>query len=73
MNTLKKYLRIDKKHIYFLNFLIDAYDGIARVKTINAKEGIVLLNIAQGCEEDVDMLIADISKDIKIEQIEKYE
>ncbi len=69
MNSIKKYLKIDKKRIYFLNFLFDAYEGIARVQTISAKDGLVLLHIARGCEKEVDMLISAVSEQIRLKTV----
>ncbi|MCD6272782.1 MAG: DUF4911 domain-containing protein [Deltaproteobacteria bacterium] len=67
--TIKKYFRIDRREICFLKFIIEAYDGIAVLTTIDPAKGIVVINIAPGCEEEVEMIIKDLEKNIMIEAV----
>jgi Domain of unknown function (DUF4911) len=72
LKTLKKYLRVDRKEICFLKFILEAYDGIATLTTIDACKGIVMLRIAPGCEKDVETVLQDLKKDIMIDDSVKY-
>ena len=67
LETTKKYLRIDRREISFLRFIFEGYDGIAILTTIDPDLGVVLLQIAPGCEKDVEMILQDLKKDIMIE------
>ena len=69
LKTIKKYFRIDRKEICFLKFIIEAYDGIAVLTTIDPVKGIIVINIAPGCEEEVEMIIQDLKKTIMIESL----
>ncbi len=69
LKTIKKYFRIDRKEICFLKFIIEAYDGIAVLTTLDPTKGIVVINIAPGCEEEVEMIIKDLEKNILIEAV----
>ena len=69
LKTIKKYFRIDRKEICFLKFIIEAYDGIAVLTTIDPVKGIVVINIAPGCEQEVEMIIKDLEKNIMIERL----
>ncbi len=73
LETLKKYLRIDRREICFLKFILEAYDGIATLTTIDAQQGIVLLRIAPGCEDEVETILQDLKKDIIIDDSIKYQ
>ena len=64
---------MDGKHISFLKFLLEAYDGIANVTTLNPKTGHIVINVAPGCEEDVKTLLREIKDDVVMEQIENDE
>ena len=64
LETLKKHLRIDRREICFLKFILEAYDGIATLTTIDAHQGIVMIRIAPGCEGDVEVVLQDLKKDI---------
>jgi hypothetical protein len=67
VETIRKILRIDRKEICFLKFILEAYDGIAAMTTIDARQGIVLLRIAPGCEKEVQALLRNLKKDIMID------
>ncbi|HAY38258.1 MAG TPA: DUF4911 domain-containing protein [Desulfobacteraceae bacterium] len=72
MKTIKKFLRVDRREICYLKFILEAYDGIATLTTIDAHQGIVMLRIAPGCEGDVEAVLQDLKKDIIIDDSEKY-
>jgi len=67
VKTIKKYFRIDRKEICFLKFILEAYDGIATLTTIDARQGIILLRIAPGCEDEVETILQDLKKDTIIQ------
>lgn len=67
METIKKYLRIDRREISFLKFIIEAYDGIASLTTVDSDSGVVRLQIAPGCEDDVEIVLKDLKKYIMID------
>lgn len=52
-----KYLVVDPYEIHFLCFTLQAYEGIATVTTIDAGLGLVQLNIAPGCEDEVGRIL----------------
>jgi len=69
LKSLRKYLRIDRKHIAYLKFILEGYDGAAVVSTVDRSAGIVQLDIGPGCEEDVDLIIKDLGREIRIETV----
>ena len=69
LKTIKKYFRIERREICFLKFIIEAYDGIAILTTIDPAKGIIVINIAPGCEEEVEMIIKDLKQTIMIEKL----
>ena len=69
VETIKKYCRVDRREISFLKFILEAYDGLAVLTTIDSKKGIVVINIAPGCEADVEMILQDLKKNVMIENI----
>jgi hypothetical protein len=70
VKTIKRTLRVDRREIGFLKFILEAYDGIATITTLDAQRGIVLLRIAPGCESDVEAVLQDLKKDIMIDAFE---
>lgn len=69
METISKYYRVDRREICFLRFIFEAYDGIAILTTIDSGSGSVVLHISPGCEEDVEMILQDLKKEIMIEPV----
>jgi len=69
VETIKKYYRVDRRKISFLKFILEAYDGLAVLTTVDSKKGIVVINIAPGCEADVKMILQDLKQNVMIENI----
>ncbi len=67
MKSIRRYYRIDRRQIAFLKFILEAYDGIATLSTIDSRRGIVSLDIPPGCEPDVDSVLEDLGRQMMIE------
>ena len=68
--AVKRYYRVDRREIHFLKFILEGYDGVAVLRTLNSQEGLVALHIGPGCESTVDMIIQDLRGHIRIEALE---
>jgi len=55
--TSKYILSIDRKEICYLQWIIESYDGMASVRTINPANGEIEISIAPGYKEDIFSLI----------------
>jgi len=60
--TIKQYYRVDSREISFFRFILEGYDGLAVLTTLDARSGQVVLSIAPGCEQDVAAIIGVSSK-----------
>ena len=58
---------MDRREIAFLKFILEAYDGLATIKTEDAIRGVVTFYIAPGCEKQFAEILQDLKKDIMIE------
>jgi len=67
--TIKQIYRVDRKEISFLRFIFEGYDGIAVIKTIDPKKGVILLYISPGCEDDTEMILKDLKQEMMIERL----
>ncbi len=52
-NCVKHQILVNPHQIHYLRFILEAYEGMALVSTIDQALGRVLLSIAPGCEKDV--------------------
>jgi len=67
VETIKRYYRVDRRAIAYLKFIIEAYDGIASLRTLDPVMGTICLSIAPGCEGDVDLVMANLETELMIE------
>lgn len=61
------YFRMDRREIGFLRFIMEAHDNLAMLRTIDAREGRMVLHAPSGCETDVRAILADLGRDIRIQ------
>jgi hypothetical protein len=64
----RKY-RVDTSQISFLKFILEAYDGMAQMTTLDPGLGVIEIYVASGCLKDFEMLIRDLKKQMLIEAI----
>jgi hypothetical protein len=64
---LKQYLRIDRREIHYLKFILEGYDGLAVMRTVDSQAGLVVLYMPPGCEKDVNAILDDLKNHIRIE------
>lgn len=63
METRKDYFRMDRREIAFLKFLLEAYDGIGMISTLDREQGVVLIRTAPGCESEMATLLEEIGNE----------
>ncbi len=71
LETKQIFYRIDRKRISYLRFILEAYDGIAVVSTVDAKEGLIKIAIAPGCESVVEALFNDLKQKFILRKVGK--
>jgi hypothetical protein len=50
LHTSQRCFRIDRRDISFLRFVLEAYEGVAVVTTVDPRIGVVSVRIAPGSE-----------------------
>ena len=65
--TIKQRYRVDRRKIAFIRFILEAYDGLAVVTTLDAEAGLIEFQIAPGCEQDLAMILQDLNQEILME------
>ena len=51
-----------------MKFVLEGYDGVAVMRTVDPQAGLVVLHVAPGCGKDVDAIIDDMKGSIRIEE-----
>ncbi len=57
---------MDRSQIHFLRFLLEAYEGVAVLTTLDRVSGLVTLLIAPGREAELEQLLADVGEEMMI-------
>ena len=70
LQSVKQYYRVQRSQIAFMKFIFEAYDGIAVIRTLDPDAGLIMLQIAPGCEPEAAAVLQDLKKDILIERIQ---
>ena len=69
MKTIQRYYRVDRKAISLMRFTFEGYEGIASITTLNPATGLIVLNIAPGCEPDVEQVLRDLQEQFYMEAV----
>ena len=69
MDTQSRFLRLRRKDIAYFKFIMESYEGMAVVRTVDPREAVVELMVAPGWEKDVDEVLEGLRKEITIESI----
>ena len=67
MQGFSQILRVDRRQISFFRFILEGYDGLATLSTLDPAAGTVVLHVAPGCEAEVDRLLRALAAEIRIE------
>ena len=55
---LVRYVLVSPGKIHFLRFILEAYEGIAVVTTLDPGLGLIRLSVAPGCEDEVEQVLS---------------
>lgn len=67
LKTIRKKYRVDSSKICFIKFILEAYEGMAQLTTLNPRLGLIEIFMAPGCAEDVEKIILDLKQQMLIE------
>ena len=74
MKSWEYIIQTRKEHIDFINKIIEAYDGLGNVRTLDNNKGLIKIITNFYFVEDMDKVIEKLrKKDIYIEILEKRE
>ena len=70
MKTIQRYFRIQRKNIAFIKFILEAYDGMAVMRTLDPREGVVELIIAPDFEREVNEILDNLRGEFEVQPID---
>ena len=69
--TIHKYYRIDRREIAWLRFVLEGYEGLAVLSTVNARNGEICLQVPSGFLRELEALMQSLQTEILLEPLEK--
>ena len=63
METTRRVYRVERSQIGFIKFILEAYDNVAVLSTLDPRLALVQVVVAAGCETMVDGIMADLGVD----------
>ncbi|TLN15325.1 DUF4911 domain-containing protein [bacterium] len=64
-----RYFKVDRSEIGYLRFIIESYEGLATISTMDAKNGIVSLSVPDSFAEEADRLVEALRSEMVITEI----
>jgi hypothetical protein len=60
VKSARKLFQADRKSIGFIKFILEGYDNVAFISTIDPFAGILSMNIAFGCEREAQRILDEL-------------
>ena len=60
VDTIKRYYRVDRREIFFIQSIFEGYDGLVTISTVDPNRGVIRLSIPPGTETDVSDILQDL-------------
>lgn len=61
-----RYFRVDRRDLVYLKFILEAYEGMSTLSTVDRQVTIVRLTIPAGFADDMQLLLDSIGADISL-------
>lgn len=53
-------MRVNPERIYFIKFILEGYDGLAMMSTIDQQQGIIRISYPNEVQKDVELLLQSL-------------
>lgn len=60
-------IRVDQKQIYFLKFILEGYDNLTIMSTVDRIDGVMELKYPPELEKDVKVVLQSMAQRLKLE------
>jgi len=62
METIKRSFQVERRDISYLRWIIESYDGMAVLRTIDPHKAVIELQISPGCDNKVLELLDSLKE-----------
>ena len=71
MKPTVRYYRVDRRQIGFIKFILEAYDNMAVVTTLNSRLAVVQVTTAPGCEKTIAGVLSGFAREFEIVPVDR--
>jgi len=68
--VILRYFRVAHRDMVFLKFILEAYEGMNVMSTVDNRAGIIRIAVMAGFEADMDRLLAELGQQVVMEPVE---
>lgn len=65
-----RYFKVARRDMVFLKFILEAYEGMNVMSTVDNVNGIIRIAIMAGFEAEMDELLADLATRVSMEMVD---
>ena len=69
METGNRYYQLASRDLVYMKFILEAYEGLSTMSTVDAKRGIVRVNYPLPFADDMAALMEALSKEIEVTEV----
>ena len=66
MDTISLLIKIPPQEIAYLTFILESYEGVAIMRTIDPREGLVELMVSPDYQEEIRAILKDLGQQFPI-------
>jgi len=66
----RRFFRLDRRQIGFVKFILEAYDNVAVLTTLDSTIGLVRITVAPGCDKLVEDILHSLAGEVEISFID---
>ena len=67
---INRFFRVNRRDMVYLKFILEAYEGMNVMSTVDNATGIIRIAIMSGFEEDMDALLAELGTKVTMETVQ---
>jgi hypothetical protein len=69
MDTISLFIKIPTAEIAYLNFILESYEGVAIVRTIDPREGIVEVMVPPHYQKEIKEILKNLAEEFPIQEL----
>lgn len=69
MDTISLFIQIPPREIAYLNFVFESYEGVAAIRTIDPREGVVELMVSPHYQEETREILKSLAEEFPIQEL----